>query len=372
MKILEYVFLFLFFSFIGWLLEVVFRSFQARAFVNPGFLKGPYLPIYGTAALILTVCAVHLEGSNLPVKILIYLFVTTGLEFITGFIFEGCLHIPLWDYSDQQFKIKNYVCLQFSIYWLVLAFAFEYLILPVYLSFFALLNPVTVGGFAIVAATVMLIDGVIAVAGIILKNKVFKKTTSDNHESEFMIIAGELFEHPVVQRLGKYRHHCAKNRLDHSVEVAWYSFLLAEKLSLDCKAIVRGALLHDLFFYDWLREEWLNGFRHPGISLKNARQIAALSKKEEDIIIKHMWPLTIIPPRYSESWVVCFVDTYCTMRDYVKRDARVQAGEILSKEAFMSGMAQKTIDDNTQISAKVQKTPPVVRIEQQFLNSKLL
>jgi len=157
MKFTEYVFLFVFFSFIGWILEVIFRSFQAKAFINPGFLKGPYLPIYGTGALILTICATHLEGSSLPVKGLVYLFVTTGLEFITGFIFDGCLHTPLWDYSEQRFRIKNYVCLQFSLYWLVLAFAFEYLVLPVYLSVFNLLNPVAVDIFAIVVSGVLIV-----------------------------------------------------------------------------------------------------------------------------------------------------------------------------------------------------------------------
>ena len=319
MKFSEYVFLFVFFSSIGWILEVIFRSFNAKAFVNPGFLKGPYLPIYGTGAFILTICATHLEGNSLPVKGLVYLFVTTGLEFITGFIFDGCLRLPLWDYSGQRFRIKNYICLQFSIYWLILAFAFEYLVLPSYLSFFDLLNPIAVHISAIVVPGVMFADWTVRCAGIVWERKEKRKPASDNHESEFMDIAGSLIEHPAVQRLADFRHHRDKTRLDHSVEVAWHSFLLSKRLSLDCDAIVKGALLHDLFFYDWLREgPRLHGFRHPWISLKNAREVTSLSKKEEDIIIKHMWPLTIIPPRYLESWVVCFVDTYLTIMDYVE------------------------------------------------------
>ena len=318
MKFSEYVFLFVFFSFIGWILEVGFRSFNAKAFVNPGFLKGPYLPIYGTGALILTFCATHLCGSNLLVKGLVYLFVTTGLEFITGFIFDGCLHTPLWDYSGKRFRIKNYVCLRFSICWLILAFAFEYLVLPFYLSVFNLLNPVAVDIFTIALSGVIFADCTVRFAGIIYEKKEERKLTSDNHESEFMDIAGTLIEHPVIQRLADFRHHRDKTRLDHSVEVAWYSFLLSRRLSLDCNATVRGALLHDLFFYDWLREgPRLHGFRHPWISLRNAREVTILSKREEDIIIKHMWPLTIIPPWRPESWVVCLVDTYCTIKDYI-------------------------------------------------------
>jgi len=328
MKFSEYIFLFVFFSFIGWILEVGFRSFNARAFVNPGFLRGPYLPIYGMGALILTFCAAHLQESSLPVKGLVYLFVTTGLEFITGFIFDGCLHTPLWDYSGKRFRIKNYVCLQFSICWLILAFAFEYLVLPMYLSVFNLLNPVAVDIFAIALSGVMFADWTVRFAGIIWERKKRRKPAADNYESEFMDVAGSLIEHPAVQRLGDFGHHRNKTRLDHSVEVAWHSFLLSKRLSLDCDATVKGALLHDLFFYDWLWEgPRLHGFRHPKISLKNAREVKTLSKKEEDIIMKHMWPLTIIPPRYPESWIVCLVDTCCTMKDYITGERKkLEAG----------------------------------------------
>jgi len=167
----EYLFLFVLFSMIGWILEVVFRFFHSKAFVNPGFLKGPYLPLYGISTLILTFCAIHLQGNNLLLKGLVYLLVTTGLEFITGFIFDGCLHIRLWDYSGHRFRIKNYVCLQFSIYWLILAFAFEYLILPRYFSLFHLLNPLAVNIFVVVVAGVMSIDWLARLAEFISADK---------------------------------------------------------------------------------------------------------------------------------------------------------------------------------------------------------
>lgn len=54
-----------------------------------------------------------------------------------------------------------------------------------------------------------------------------------------------------------------------------------------------------------------HGYLHPGFALKNARELTTLSKMEEDIIIKHMWPLTIRPPRYRESFIVSMADKYC-------------------------------------------------------------
>ncbi len=136
---------------------------------------------------------------------------------------------------------------------------------------------------------------------------------------EFLRIASPLLDEPLVKKLANYKHHRSKTRLEHVTEVAELSFIIGKKLSLDCEAIVRGALLHDLFYYDWLREgPRFHGFRHHNIALKNARKLTNLNSKEEDIIKKHMWPLTIIPPRYPESFVVCFVDTFCTIRDYLR------------------------------------------------------
>jgi len=137
-------------------------------------------------------------------------------------------------------------------------------------------------------------------------------------DMEFWKIAAPVLALTDVARLSRYPHHRGKTRLDHVKEVAYLSFLLGRRLSLDCNAITRGALLHDLFFYDWLREgPRLHGFRHHTIALDNAKKITNLSQKEEDIIKKHMWPLTVVPPRYPESLLVSLVDTFCSTRDYL-------------------------------------------------------
>ena len=150
-------------------------------------------------------------------------------------------------------------------------------------------------------------------------------------EIEFMSIATPVLENPMVASLSRYPHHRGKTRLDHVKEVAELSFYWGNRLSLDCTAIVRGALLHDLFFYDWLHEgPRLHGFRHHTIALRNAHKVTLLSKREEDIIKKHMWPLTPIPPRYPESLVVCLVDTYCSIRDYLNIKGALTHGSKIS------------------------------------------
>ena len=73
--------------------------------------------------------------------------------------------------------------------------------------------------------------------------------------------------------------------------------------------------MHDLFYYDWHEDDLshkLHGLRHPKFALNNAFYLCGtLTKREQDIIKRHMWPLTIIPPKYPESFVVTMMDKYC-------------------------------------------------------------
>ena len=80
------------------------------------------------------------------------------------------------------------------------------------------------------------------------------------------------------------------------------------------RSLIRGALLHDYFLYDW-REgtpgDRMHGFGHARIALKNAKHDYEIDKIQEDIIIKHMFPLNIKPPRYRESVIVTIADKIC-------------------------------------------------------------
>jgi uncharacterized protein len=78
-------------------------------------------------------------------------------------------------------------------------------------------------------------------------------------------------------------------------------------------------MLHDLFLYDWrIKSEQhtsLHAFKHPFIALENSKKIFNLNMKEEDIIIKHMWPVTLKLPKYFESYVVTLVDKFCALKE---------------------------------------------------------
>ena len=123
------------------------------------------------------------------------------------------------------------------------------------------------------------------------------------------------------------KQHGSTSVYQHSINVAYLSLWLAGRLPLrtDRRALVRGALLHDYFLYDWHKNKIrpsrfykfyeLHGFTHPGTALKNAKKDFRLTPREQDIIKKHMWPLTVIPPMCREAWIVTAADKYCSLME---------------------------------------------------------
>ena len=131
----------------------------------------------------------------------------------------------------------------------------------------------------------------------------------------YLKYVGDIYNSPQLQKLGQFEQHFKINRLQHIRSVAYLSFLISRKLKLDYVSTARAATMHDLFYYDWREDDVshkLHGYRHPKTALKNAFYLCGtLNKKEVDIIKKHMWPLTVIPPKYLESLVVTSMDKYC-------------------------------------------------------------
>lgn len=137
--------------------------------------------------------------------------------------------------------------------------------------------------------------------------------------TEFYANIEALLENDQVQKLGEFIQHRCFTRLQHSLDVAYYSFFVSKLFGWDSKSAARAGLLHDLFLYDRHAEDYTGRRhlrRHPMIALENAREICELNKVEEDIIRKHMWLITLRPPRYKESFVVTFVDKYCALREF--------------------------------------------------------
>lgn len=106
----------------------------------------------------------------------------------------------------------------------------------------------------------------------------------------------------------------------HCVAVAyvslWFSYRL--HLSVSRQSLLMGAFLHDYFLYDWHEKDSshrLHGFTHPKRALINATADWNLSPRTQNIILRHMFPLTPIPPAYREAWLVCLADKACALAE---------------------------------------------------------
>lgn len=139
---------------------------------------------------------------------------------------------------------------------------------------------------------------------------------------EFINIIQDLIKHPTVKQMRNYNQHAQVSCYQHCMQVAYYTYFICKKLNLDYISATRGAMLHDLFLYDWHNHEkvdnkWTSkhAFLHPKIALKNAKEIFDLNAIEQDVIVNHMWPVTIKMPTYKETVVVTFADKYSACRE---------------------------------------------------------
>lgn len=107
---------FVIYSFMGWCIETVYATINKKEFVNRGFLHGPFCPIYGFGTLSIIVLLIPIE-TNYILLFLGSVFLTSFIEYITGYILETSFNSTWWDYSDNPYNFHGRICLSFSIIW---------------------------------------------------------------------------------------------------------------------------------------------------------------------------------------------------------------------------------------------------------------
>lgn len=149
------------------------------------------------------------------------------------------------------------------------------------------------------------------------------------------IIVNELNESSRFSSTKNFIQHGDMSVYHHCIYVAYISCKIVEKfkLNVDKSSLIRGALLHDYFLYDWHdkdKEVKLHGINHPKIALKNASMDFTLTEKERDIILHHMFPLTLTPPSSKEAWIICLADKICATLETFKFSSQKNLDSILS------------------------------------------
>ena len=113
MNIKLYFILYIIYSFIGWVIEVIATSKDNKGFVNRGFLIGPYCPIYGTCALLMILILPNQE--NIFLLFLMSLLICSISEYLTSYVMEKLFKARWWDYSSRRFNLNGRICLKISL-----------------------------------------------------------------------------------------------------------------------------------------------------------------------------------------------------------------------------------------------------------------
>jgi uncharacterized membrane protein len=383
-SVFYYVVLFAIYSFLGWVIEVIYRSVTQKKFVNAGFLYGPFIPIYGIGAFFIIILQYFLHTWHLVPRFIIFGLTLTAVEYIVGVFSEKIFKLTLWDYSENKFNLQGKVCLLFSTLWTILALAFVTFIHPIILRNILALDILHIKVVAFTFLIYYSIDFMFSVISITefqkkiaylyteyfnlsnleierivdsfqrlrnafpylnkyinnrINNKIksgvnaFLKSIQDKiimemngrqpFEHEYYEIIQDIDGHEEFMKLKDYFHHNS-SIYEHVQKVAYLSYRICKFLKLDYHSAARGAILHDFFLYDWrnhdvpdLSREKFHGIEHPAIALANAKKYFSLNEIEEDIIKKHMWPLTLVVPKYKESFIVSFADKYLSSKEFI-------------------------------------------------------
>lgn len=117
--IIQWLFFFYFYCFFGWCFESAYVSVKDRKLTNRGFMRGPFLPIYGSGAIMMLVVSMPFQD-NVFFTYLAGCAGATVLEYVTGVAMEALFKVRYWDYSDKRFNFQGHICLGSTLAWGVL------------------------------------------------------------------------------------------------------------------------------------------------------------------------------------------------------------------------------------------------------------
>lgn len=154
--------------------------------------------------------------------------------------------------------------------------------------------------------------------------EVTKKMVKYNKDHTYTHIVNPILENKDFKQIEAIEHH-GTSRMDHSLRVSYYSYMIAKVCRLDYDQVARAGLLHDFYLdrttdYEKTKDKFLLfTTKHPVTAVENAKRYFALTEKEEDMIKSHMFPVDYRVPKYAESWIVSFVDKFVSFYEFGKK-----------------------------------------------------
>ena len=169
-----YFLLFMIYAILGWIMEVTCKLVQYKRFINRGFLIGPYCPIYGYGALLITILLKRYTSD--PIVLFVMAIVVCGtLEYLTSYFMEKIYKARWWDYSTKKFNINGRVCLETVIPFGILGLLIMYILNPFFIGKIEAIPPIILNVLSGILLIIYICDNIIS--GIVIRY--VKKTEKD-------------------------------------------------------------------------------------------------------------------------------------------------------------------------------------------------
>lgn len=195
----NYILLFFVSAVLGWIMEVTCKLFEFHRFINRGFLIGPYCPIYGVGAVVITATLTRYADSPVIVFIMAILICGT-LEYLTSYAMEKLFHARWWDYSQRRWNINGRICAVTLIPFGILGLVMIYLVKPFLFRLFVQIPQPWMDGVCAVLVAVFLTDTVISTTILGKIRHTAELASGDSTEAITHIVRERLQARPLVRR----------------------------------------------------------------------------------------------------------------------------------------------------------------------------
>ena len=181
MSLSMYFILYMIYSFIGWIIDVIDIRVETKKWVNRGFLIGPYCPIYGWAAIFMTILLKKYHNDPI-VLFFMSMVICATVEYLTSLVMEKIFKTRWWDYSNKRFNINGRICLETMIPFGLLGVLLAYVLNPFFIGILSKLPSNITNIIAIILLVIFLVDNIISYSIITKINISASKLKVDNTE----------------------------------------------------------------------------------------------------------------------------------------------------------------------------------------------
>lgn len=189
----SYFLLFFLYSFLGWVLEVSCKLVSDHKFVNRGFLVGPYCPIYGWGALLMTLLLKKYIHDAITLFVMA-LLICSILEYATSYVMEKIFKTRWWDYTSYRFNINGRICLETMIPFGLLGLFIMYISNPFFFSLIVKIPTIILYILSIILFLVMFIDSCLSFKIMATLQNISSEIRTDSTEKITKLVRSEIMK----------------------------------------------------------------------------------------------------------------------------------------------------------------------------------